>query len=308
MREAISSRTPVSATLGYANGYTVQAHGTETLTWLPGTGSLIHQGQTLYQVDNHVPVVLLYGSLPAWRDLTEGTCGSDVSELNHDLVRLGYANSDYISAAGWDCYSWETLNAVLGLEEHLGVAYPSGSLLLGSVVFEPQALRITGTPGVLGVPATGPVLTASSDQQIVTINLNTSQESEVKAGDAVTVTLPDGSTTPGVITEVGSVASGSGTSATIKVFVRLTHPGAAGSLDQAPVTVNITTATVPSALVVPVGALLAQPSGQYAVEVIGAGNTRHLVPVTVGIFDDTDGVVQVNGPLTPGERVVVPSA
>ena len=89
--------------------------------------------------------------------------------------------------------------------------------------------------------------------------------------------------------------------------VTLTDPSAAGSLDQAPVTVNITTDTVSSALVVPVGALLAQSSGGYAVEVAGAGNTRRLVPVTVGIFDDTDGLVQVTGALTPGEQVVVPS-
>ena len=72
-------------------------------------------------------------------------------------------------------------------------------------------------------------------------------------------------------------------------------------------TVYITTDTVSGALVVPVGALLAQSSGGYAVEVAGAGNTRRLVAVTAGIFDDTDGLVQVTGALTPGERVVVPS-
>jgi hypothetical protein len=30
------------------------------------------------------------------------------------------------------------------------------------------------------------------------------------------------------------------------------------------------------------------------------------VPVTVGIFDDNSGMVQVTGALTPGQRVVVP--
>jgi hypothetical protein len=72
--------------------------------------------------------------------------------------------------------------------------------------------------------------------------------------------------------------------------------------------VNITTATARSALVVPVGALLARSSGGYAVEVTGAGNARHLVPVTTGIFDDADGLVQVSGALTPGQLVVVPAA
>ena len=46
----------------------------------------------------------------------------------------------------------------------------------------------------------------------------------------------------------------------------------------------------------------------YAVEVVGAGNTRHLVPVSVGLTDDADGLAQVTGALTPGQRVVVPAS
>lgn len=90
--------------------------------------------------------------------------------------------------------------------------------------------------------------------------------------------------------------------------MELTHPGAAGILDQAPVAVNITTASAKNVLVVPVGALLAQSSGGYAVEVLVTGNTRRLVPVTTGIFDDADGLVQVNGALAPGQRIVVPTS
>jgi hypothetical protein len=66
-------------------------------------------------------------------------------------------------------------------------------------------------------------------------------------------------------------------------------------------------------LTVPVGALMAQAGtdgevgGGYAVEVIGAGNTRRQVPVTVGMFDDTSGMVQVTGNLAPGQQVVVPA-
>jgi hypothetical protein len=306
-RENISDTTQENATLGYAASYTVTGQGGGTLTSLPSQGQVIRQGQVLYQVDNGTPVVLLYGSVPAWRDMTEGITGADVTQLNHDLVDLGYANSADISALGWDYYSWETSDAVEALEEHLGVTYPSGSLSLGSVVFEPEALRVSQVTGTLGGPASGPVFSATSNRHIVTISLTTSMESEVAAGDAVSVTLPDGSTTPGVITSVGTVASGPSGSATVPVYVKLTHPSDAGTLDQAPVTVNITSGSATNALVVEIGALLAQPSGGYAVEVVGAGNTRRLVPVTVGLFDDVNGLVQVTGNLTPGERVVVPS-
>jgi len=145
---------------------------------------------------------------------------------------------------------------------------------------------------------------------VVNIPLDAARQTEVKAGDKVTVTLPNGATTPGVISSVGSVAtttSGSGpTPATvIPVQGTLTDPKAAESLDQAPVTVNITTAIARNALAVPVTALLAQSSGRYEVEVVGPEGTRRYVPVTVGIFDDADGQVQVTGPLTPGQRVVV---
>jgi hypothetical protein len=320
-RQDLSSTAPVNATLGYAGTYAVRGRS-GTLTWLPSQGQLISQGQVLYKTDNGSPTVLLYGSVPAWRALDSGVTGTDVSQLNHDLVALGDASSVQLSATGWDTFSSATRTGVQKLQAELGIASPSGSLSLGSFVFEPTGLRVATVTGSLGAPASGPVLTATSDQHVVTIPLDAAQQSEVKVGDAVSVTLPDGSSTPGTVSSVGSVATtsgapggsggpggtgGSGSAATIPVTVTLKDPSAAGSLDQAPVTVYITTATAHDALVVPVGALLAQSSGGYAVEVAGAGNTRHLVPVTVGIFDDTDGLVQVTGALAPGQRVVVPA-
>ena len=309
-RQDLSATTPVTATLGYAGSYQVTGQGGGTLTWVPSAGAVIRQGQALYKTDNGTPVALLYGTVPAWRPLGVGVTGADVSQLNHELVALGDADRADIAAAGWDYYSWETAVGVENLETHLGVSSPSGSLTLGQVVFKPEALRVSQVTGRLGGQASGPVLSATSDRHVVTINLDASQQSQVKAGDAVSVTLPDGATTPGVISSVGTVASittgSSGSPATtIAVQVELAHPDAAGTLDQAPVTVNITTSTAKDALVVPVGALLAQSSGGYAVEVAGTGNTRRYVPVTPGIYDGADGLVQVTGALTPGQRVVV---
>src|SRR5450755_2267204 len=279
-RQDLAATTPETATLGYAGSFTVTGQGGGTLTWLPPAGTVIRQGQLLYETGNGSPVVLLYGRVPAWRALDEGITGQDVSQLNHDLVDLGYAGRADIVALGWDYYSWETAQAMQQLEEHLGVSAPPGSLSLG---------------------------------QVVTIPLDASGQSEVKAGDTVSITLPDGTTTTGMVSSVGTVAtttsaSGSGGSpaSTIPVQVTLTDPGAAGTLDQAPVTVYITIASSPGpVLAVPVTALVAQSPGGYVVEVVGPGNTRRWVPVTPGIYDGADGLVQVTGALTPGERVVV---
>jgi hypothetical protein len=314
-RQDLSATTPVTATLGYAGSYTVTGRRVGTLTWLPSPGRVIRQGQALYRTGNGSPVALLYGSVPGWRALGEGVTGQDVSQLNHDLVTLSYADRADIVALGWDYYSWETAYGVQQLEEHLGISDPPGTLSLGQVVFEPQALRVTQVTGSLGGPASGPVLAATSDRHVVMIPLDVSQQSEVKAGDAVTVTLPDGTTTPGMVSSVGAVAtttSGQGqgpATTTIPVTVALTDPSAAGTLDQAPVTVNITTATASNVLAVPVTALLAQSSGGYDVEVVGPEDTRRWVPVTPGpVFDDVTGLVQVAGALTPGQRVVVASS
>ena len=312
-RQDLSATTPVTATLGYAGSYQVTGQSDGTLTWLPSAGKVIRQGQALYRTGSGVPIALLYGGVPDWRAMSAGITGQDVSQLNHDLVGLGYADRANTVALGWNYYSWETAYGVQRLEEHLGVAYPSGALSLGEVVFKPEPLRVSQVTGSLGGPAVGPVLAATSDRQVVTIPLDVSDQSEVKTGDEVSVTLPDGATTPGVVSSVGAVATtssgsgqGQGPTTTITVTVALTDPRAAGTLDQAPVTVNITTATASDVLAVPVTALLARSSGGYEVEIVGLGSTRRWVPVTPGpVFDDANGLAQVTGALTPGQRVVV---
>jgi hypothetical protein len=252
---------------------------TSTFTMLPAVGQVISRGQTLYAISGR-PVVLLYGS-PATRELP-----------------------------------------------------------LGSVVFEPGPVRVTSvTPAIGANVAPGPVLGITSTTPQVTIELSAAQQSSVKVGDAVSITLPDNQTTPGVVRSVGTVAKtpskageggggGSGNGGgggggeeggpTIEVDVAPSEPAAIGHLDEAPVTVSITTASVPSALVVPVDALLALAGGNgggngsagnagYAVEV-AEGAVHHLVAVSLGLFDDAEGLVQVSGQgLSAGQRVVVPS-
>jgi hypothetical protein len=312
-RRALVSQTTVNATLQYAGSYTVTGKGAGTLTWLPPVGRVIRQGQAVYRVDNAVPVILLYGKVPLWRALAEKMTGPDVAQLNRDLVALGYASRADVAALGWDYFGGDTKYALQQLQSAVGMTTPSGaaagSLALGQAVFEPAPLRVTTLSGALGNPAAGPVFTATSARRVVVISLDASEQGEVKRGDTVSVTLPDGSTTPGVIASVGKVAATSSSgSATVPVSVALTHPRVTRRWSHAPVTVTITTGRMPDVLVVPVDALVAQPSGGYAVEVVGTGGHHHLVKVTTGLFDDAAGLVQVSGRgLEAGQRVVVPA-
>jgi peptidoglycan hydrolase-like protein with peptidoglycan-binding domain len=307
-RGSLVSQIDLSATLGDSGSYTVTNQAAGTITSLPAVGHVVRRGRVLYQVSG-APVVLLYGSVPAYRTLSEGMTGPDVRELNENLIALGYATK----AALYPLrdYSAGTAYALEQYQTALGITSPTGSLTLGQAVFLPTEAKITGmetgiVPGASAAPGTA-VMTATSSTPVATINLNTSQEGEIKLGDHVGITLPDGSTTPGIVTSVGKVATTNAAGVTsVAVLVALTHPRAAEGLSQAPVTVVVTTGSVRNVLVVPVDALLARASGGYAVEVTGPGG-HHLVPVSVGMFDDAAGKVQVSGALTPGQRVVVPA-
>jgi multidrug efflux pump subunit AcrA (membrane-fusion protein) len=316
-RRSLSSQRSVAGTLGYAGSYTILGQGGGTITWLPSAGQVIRQGQELYGVSNS-PVILLYGSIPAYRTLAEGktaanVTGADVRQLNRDLVTLGYASRADLDPNS-DEFTWATKAAIEKLQQHFGLKQ-SGELSVGQIVFLPTPARVTDVTATLGGQAGGPVFKATSTTQQVSVNLDASLQSQVKAGDRVMITLPDGQVTPGVVTSVGTVAtsgsgsgSGSSSTATVPVAISPLRMSPSGHLDQASVQVAITADTVRDALVVPVNALLALASGGFAVEVVGANGKHVLVPVTTGLFDDSDGLVQVTGNLTPGQRVVVPSS
>jgi hypothetical protein len=319
-RQTLTAQTQFTATLGYAGSYTVVSQGAASVifTALPRVGETVPQGHVLYRVDG-APVVLLYGSTPAYRTLSEGTTGADVAELNADLVELGYAPRSGLDPRS-DTFSWETAVALEKLQAHLGVT-ATGILRLGQAVFLPTAARVTSLLVTLGAPAQSgdAVLEATSTRRQVSIALDPADQAEVRVEDPVTITLPDNRSTVGVVSSVGQVAgivssassqpsgSASGPTPTITVLVRPSHPRATGSWDQAPVTVTIAARTVRHVLAVPVVALLALSGGRYAVEVASPGGVHHLVPVSLGLFDDAAGRVQVSGSgLRTGQRVVVP--
>ena len=309
-----------------------------TYTWLPRPGQVIKQDQPVYAVSGE-PVPLLYGAIPAYRAFYDGMPdGADVGELTHDLVSLGYGaglvQSNHYSAA--------TAAAVRRWQRARGLP-ATGKILLGAVVFEPGPIRVTSVTPSAGSSAGGSgdggssgdgggtVLTATGITPIVTVDLDVTQEYLVKPGDAVSVVLPDGtSTVGGQVETVGTVAtcpggggtgtgnssadqstcesSGSGSSSTPTVTVTITlHSTPAGaSLDQAPVNVNITSQTVPDVLAVPVTALLSLQGGGYGVDVV-TGKASHLVGVTTGVYSDT--LVQISGPgITAGTVVEVASS
>jgi hypothetical protein len=306
---SLSSQITANGTLEYTglNGSSdsVVNQASGTFSKLPSAGEVLSRGQVLYRVSND-PVVVLYGNTPAYRSLYEGDKGPDVRELNHNLVALGYATRSSVDW-DWSYFSYETRYALEKFQYHLGED-ETGSLSEGQVVFLPWRARINSVSATLGTSAGSgaPMMEATSTSQHVVVDLNASQQTEVKVGDAVQITLPDNQITPGMVGGIGTVAGG-GSNATLPIYITLKHSRDAGRLDRAPVQVQITTAAVKHALIVPIDALLARSDSGYAVETVEAQGVRHLVAVTLGAFDDAAGTVQVTGNVSAGERIVVPN-
>jgi hypothetical protein len=320
---SLSAMVSLNGTLTYlaqADGspYAVINQARGTYTKLPDAGDTVDCGNVLYRVDNN-PVLLLCGATPVYRSLTAGERGPDVEQLNANLVHLGYATSAQLDPSS-STFSSGTAYALKRLQHVLGEDQ-TGSLDLGQAVFLPGPLRIAQTTATLGSTAQPgvPVALATSTSRQVQAQLDPSEQSGVTVGEQAQITLPDNHTTPGTVTRIGTVASSSGSgsgssgpgagssSPTIPIFITLKDPRAAGSLDQAPVQVQITTAGVKDALIVPVTAIVGNSSGGFAVEVVRDGGRRGLVAVELGLFDDAAGLVQVEGDLRAGDHVVVPS-
>jgi hypothetical protein len=284
-----------------------------TYTKLPNAGDKVDCGAVLYRVDDK-PVLLLCGSTPAYRSLSVGDSGPDVSALNANLVHLGYVTRARLGPSSHD-FSSATASALEKLQSRLGEDQ-TGSLDLGQAVFLPESVRIATVAGELGGTAQpgAHVLDATSGTLEVQLALDPSQQDEVKTGDRAQITLPGNTAVTGRVDRLGRVAQVSAGQdnnaggATIPAFIGLDHPHQARGLDKAPVQVNITTKGVESALSVPVTAIVGRSGGGFAVEVVRAGGRRELVAVKLGLFDSAGGRVQVEGDLRVGDRVVVPSS
>src|SRR5579859_6440937 len=114
---------------------------------LPEDGDMVACGAVLYRVSGE-SVLLLCGSTPAYRSLSEGDGGPDVAELNANLVNLGYAAQADLDPSS-DYFSFETAAALEKLQAKLGEVQ-TGVLNLGQAAFLPEAVRIAKVTGQLG--------------------------------------------------------------------------------------------------------------------------------------------------------------
>ena len=281
--------------------------GSGTVTALPRPGSIVRRGGVLYRVDTE-PVILMYGSRPAYRDLEAGvTNGEDVRQLEENLSALGFypgvVDESFTSTTAVAVRDWQES---LDLDE-------TGAVELGRVAFLPGARRIGQRKTSVGsvLSAGSEVVETSSTRRVVTVELDAGLQSLARRGERVEVTLPDGTAVRGRITSVGRVAREQESSSgdpnaepqlVIDVTIELRSGRRLGRLDEAPVGVGLAQQSRRNVLAVPVEALVARRGGGYGVELAGS---RRIVHVRTGLF--ADGYVQVSGAgISEGTSVVVP--
>jgi hypothetical protein len=331
VRTNLTTNALTEGTLGYepTNPIVNQMNG--TYTSVPTPGKIIDAGQALYRVDDQ-PVVLMSGTTPAWRAFAAGmTNGPDVAELEANLIALGYARGLF-SAAG---EQFNSLTAAAISRWQVANGYPStGQVALGEIVFENGPVLVGATnvaPGQAAVPGDQPYQVTTTTR-IASVPLNASLP-PVNVGEAVSIVLPSGATTPGRVSAVGpAVTSGTGSgtlsgqsmsnstsnssssssgssgsaasSASAVATVAPDDPSATGTGSGTAVQVSLTSQSVANVLAVPIAALLALAGGGYGLEVITPTGHHQLVGVTTGIF--TGSQVQVSGPgIKAGMKVAV---
>jgi peptidoglycan hydrolase-like protein with peptidoglycan-binding domain len=294
------------------------------------TSDTIGNGRLLAEIDGQ-PLFALTGKVPAWRDLSPGESGPDVTELQQALTSLGYYHNG--DTPGF--FGPATGYAVSLFYQHLGYTLPvSGGVPAADVVFLPSLpATVVAVNGHRGEQPGQPFLElAARGSLALTGELPPAYGGQVKPGLKVTIydevtgiratgtvsglgtattvtptgalvnvgggsgpASASGSATAGATGAAGAGSSGgaSGTSAT--PFLPLAvHPSTplTPALNGENVLVTVQTGqTEGPVLTVPVAAIVTTASGTSHVTVVRAHGRQTQVTVTPGISEN--GYVQV---------------
>ena len=131
-RGELSATVSLDGTLTYrarldGSPYSAINQASGTYTELPRQGAKVDCGEAFYRVDDH-PVLLLCGTVPAYRDLEEGDDGRDVLQLNRNLRELGYdADAGVDIDPDGSEFTWETVEALEELQDDMGLKETGGA-------------------------------------------------------------------------------------------------------------------------------------------------------------------------------------
>jgi hypothetical protein len=151
-------------------------------------GGTVDTGDTVFQVAG-IPVRVVAGTVPFWRDLAQGVRGADVAQLSAALARLGY-----LDAEPDDDFGSLTRQAVEAWQRDLGLAV-TGTVAYGEVLAVPSLPAVVrlGEDLRVGVPVVGgePGLLMARGVAEFTAVLGADQAQTITAEVPLTVTFED---------------------------------------------------------------------------------------------------------------------
>ncbi|MDR0284193.1 MAG: hypothetical protein LBI33_04790 [Propionibacteriaceae bacterium] len=159
----------LSGTLGYGDAVALGGGG-GVVTHVPAAGDFIAAGKVVMEVEG-VPVFLLQGDLPLWREIGPGVAGPDVAMVRKALATLGFA----AGTEGQQAYDQDLSNAI-------GAMYAAAGYPTVPPSTEQQTLRAT-TLATLGSAKDS--LTNAQDALAAAKNHKPSQPEIVAANNAV---------------------------------------------------------------------------------------------------------------------------
>ncbi|MFD0415724.1 peptidoglycan-binding protein [Streptomyces sp. NPDC127108] len=291
--DLVLSKT-VDGKVDYAQRRAVKSAVPGTVTVAAREGTTVTRGQALYELDDK-PVTLLYGPVPAFREMKVGARGSDVLELERNLVALGYGGGLYVDPR----YDRATAAAVKRWQRSLNRT-PTGRVGKGDVVFQPEQVKVVRADAALAdqVGPEAPALTIASTRPVVRAQLDQTDASLTAKGTRVEVTLPSGTIKRGRVTgtvkpEDSGDEEASGDTITVEVSL---DGGASASGEDAKATASVkfVSESREDVLTVPVEAVVALrgTDGGYGLQLV-EGRTSRMVRVETGLT--ADGRIEVSG-------------
>ncbi|MVO86583.1 peptidoglycan-binding protein [Streptomyces sp. p1417] len=297
VRTDLEQSKTVDGKIDFARRRPVKSAVPGTVTVAAREGATVTRGQALYELDDK-PVTLLYGPVPAFREMKAGSRGSDVLELERNLVALGFGGGLYVDPR----FDRATEAAVKRWQKSLNRT-PTGRVGKGHVVFQPAQVAVVRADAALA-DQVGPdtaVLTVASTRPVVRAELDQTDASLTAKGTKVEVTLAGGRTEPGRVTgtarpeDTADAAGAARDGITVEVALDGGAAALSGADTEATASVRFVSESREGVLAVPVEAIVALrgTDGGYGLQIV-EGERSRMVRVRTGMT--ADGRIEVSGP------------
>jgi len=296
-RRTLQHTEEFDGALGYGDQFALPGQASGTVSLVPDKGAVLHPGDMLYKV-NEEPTYWARGDVPMYRELSSGSEGTDVEQLQRYLQDEEYLDAD-IEIDG--DFGGATRIAVKAWQDDHDLK-KTGRIDGTQLLFLPyESIRVAATPRV-GEPANGGVLEVTEPDLFVTVDVSANKKRAFEGEPVIEVETADGSRYPAIVESITAQQSQDAFGGQ-NYRVRL-QIGVAGDQEPGDAAIEAIDVLAENVLTVPARALVALIEGGYAVELVQPDGPTTYTAVEIGEF--ADGWVEVTGEIAEGDQVVVP--